>query len=113
MGEYAYLVGLLVAVLAGVATAAGVGGSAVSWAGLLVVILGIVVGLMNVDEKETMTFLVATIALVVAGSGQVFTALPAVGTYLDQIVGFIALFAAPAAILTSVKAVHEVASDRK
>ena len=116
MSEYAYLVGLLVAVLAGIASSANIGQPAVGYAGVLVVILGIVVGLMNVEAKETMTFLIATIALVVAGSSNVFSiGLPVlgIGTALDVIVGYIALFAAPAAIVTSVKAVHEVASDRK
>jgi hypothetical protein len=115
-GEYAYLLGLVVAVLAGIAVAAQAIGSVAGWVSLLLVILGVVVGLMNISEKESNAFLVASIALVAVGSFHVFDALNAVSgtlaTLLNQIVLNIAVFAAPAAIITAVKSVHVMASKK-
>ncbi len=119
-GEYAYLLSLVVAVLAGIAVAAGFGAS--SWIALLLVILGVVVGFLNISEKETNAFLVATIALIVAslgasvdGTSGIFSALnvvPGLGTLINAIVANIAVFAAPAAIIIAVKAVHGLASKQ-
>lgn len=122
-GEYAYLLGLIIAVVAGLAVAAGaLGAATASWVALVLVILGVVVGLMNISEKEVHGFLLATVALLVAGAGAdwtgstgVFTALnvvPGLGTLLNAIVSNFAVFAAPAAIITAVKAVHGMARSK-
>ncbi len=112
-GEYAYLLSLVIAVLAGIAVAAGYTGS--PWVSLLLVILGVVVGFLNVTDKETNVFLLATIALVVAGTagfGVLDTAIRPLGTLIDAIVKNIAIFAAPAAIIIAVKAIHAVAKSK-
>ena len=116
-GEYAYLLGLVVAVVAGIALTVGaLTGSTSAWIALLLVVIGIVVGLMNVSEKESMTFLIAAIALVLTGSAGVFSVLNTVisplGTLLDSIVSNFALLAAPAAIITAVKLVHGMAKGK-
>jgi len=119
-GEYAYLITLVIAVLAGIAAAAGFGAS--GYVALLLVILGVIVGFLNISEKETNAFLVATIALIVASLGAsvtgttgVFSALdvvPGLGRLINAIVANIAIFAAPAAIIIAVKAVHNLASKK-
>jgi hypothetical protein len=115
-GEYAYLLGLVVAVLAGIAVAANAIGAVSGWVSLLLVVLGVIVGLMNISEKESNAFLVASIALVVVGSFRVFTALEPVSstlaTLLNTIVLNVAIFAAPAAIITAVKAVHAMGNKK-
>lgn len=116
-GEYAYLLGLAVAVLAGLAVAANaLAASTAAWVDLLLVVLGVIVGLMNVSEKESTTFLIAALALVVVGSSGVFmtlnTAVKPLGTLLDAIVKNFALFAAPAAVIVAVKSVHGMASKK-
>src|SRR3989304_9788511 len=93
-GEWAYLVSVVIAVLAGIAAAAGFGAS--SWIAVLLVILGAVVGLLNISEKETTSFLVATIALVVASAGatasgstglfSVLNIIPGLGTLVKALV---------------------------
>ena len=116
-GEYAYLLGLVVAVLAGLAVAASaLAASTAAWVDLLLVVLGVIVGLMNISEKESTTFLVAAVALVIVGASGVFmtldTAVRPLGTLLDAIVGNFALFAAPAAVIAAVKSVHGMASKK-
>lgn len=119
-GEYAYLLSLVIAVLAGIAAAANYGTS--GWVALLLVILGLVVGFLNITEKETNAFLVASIGLIVASLGAsvtgqtgIFSALnviPGLGTLVNAIVANIAIFVAPAAIVIAIKAVHNLAKNK-
>jgi hypothetical protein len=119
-GEWAYLISVVIAVLAGIAAAAGFGAS--SWVAVLLVVLGAVVGLLNISEKETTSFLVATVALVVAslganlaGTAGTFTPLnviPGLGTLINAIVANIAIFAAPAAIIVAIKSIMNLASKK-
>ena len=119
-GEWAYLVSVVIAVLAGIAAAAGFGAS--SWVAVLLVILGAVVGLLNISEKETTAFLVATVALVVASLGasvngltgtfSVLNVVPGLGTLINAIVANIAIFAAPAAVIVAVKAIMNLAGKK-
>lgn len=108
VGELAFLAGVVIAVLAALVTLdAAMLGNVTA----LLVVLGIVVGLLNVSEKETTPFLVAAIALVAAGTAG-FGAVPTVGGYLTGIVSNLATFVAPAAVIVAVKAVYALASKK-
>src|SRR3989344_5839496 len=120
-GELAYLVSLVIAVLAGLVATAGYGAS--PWVALLLVILGVVVGFLNISEKETGAFLVASVALLVASLGAnalgtagafsvLDSAIPKLGTLVNAILGNIAIFVAPAAVIVAVKAIHGLASKK-
>ena len=117
-GEYAFLLCIIIAVVAGLVVGAGIAGSSGAWVGLLLVVLGVVVGLTTVTEKEITPFLVAVIALLATGSG-IFTAalagvpgLDVLGRIIDGILQHIAMFVAPAAIILSVKAIYALASKK-
>jgi hypothetical protein len=104
IGKWAFIAGLVITVLAGFVTT--VPETTVL---LTLFILGLVVGFLNIDKKDTTEFLVAVIALLAVGSlgalsvGQLI--MP-VG-YLQAILnGFIA-FVAAAALVVSLKAVVE------
>lgn len=106
------MVVVIVAILAGLA--AGFGGrAALGWVSLAMVILGIIVGLTNLSEKEAIPFLTAAIALLVANSGQVFLVIDEVakplGTVINAILTTLSAFVAPAAILLAVKAIYNLA----
>lgn len=112
IGRWAFIVFVIIAVLAGLA--AGLGGrTALGWVSLIMVILGIIVGLTNLTEKEAIPFLTAVIALLVANSGQVFLVIDEVakplGTIINSILSNVAAFVAPAAILLAVKAIYNLA----
>jgi len=119
-GEWAFLLCVIIAILAGlvVGISAGALGAGAAWVGLVLVALGIVVGLTTVTEKEITPFLIAVIALVVAGAGNIFTVafaggvLAMLGTIIDAILNYIAMFVAPAAIILSVKAIYALASKK-
>ncbi len=111
-GEWAYLAAVAIAVLAGIATGVGI---TVSLVPLLLVVLGIVVGLLNITEKETQSFLLSSAALLLAGTAGFITidnVIPSVGTMLDAIVKNIGIMVAPAAVIVAVKAIQGLASKK-
>ena len=104
VGHYAFIIGILIAVIAGLFP------EAIAGTTLLLVILGVIVGFMNVTAKETTEFLVASITLIVAGSAGLRVITWAnLGVYFSQILGNIAVFVAPAAIVVAIKAVFTLA----
>ena len=102
VGHYAFIVGVVLAIIAGIIVTNN------PWIVLALVILGLIVGFLNITAKETTEFLVAAIALIAAG-GANLTIIPYVGDYLTAILGYIAVFVAPAAIVVALKAVKALA----
>ncbi len=96
-GNWAFLIGLVIALLAGFVN--------IPFYALILVLLGLVVGFLNVSAKETHGFLVATVALIVAGSAN----LNMVWSGLTIILGNIVTFMAPAALVVAIKALYELA----
>ena len=75
---------------------------------LALVIMGVIVGLLNITGSEIVPYLVAAIALLVVGNFKAFTALNDVftgaGDVINQIVTLMAIFTAPAAVIHAVRA---------
>jgi hypothetical protein len=108
-GSYAFMLGVIVAVLAGLLPLMGM--QELGWVPLLLVILGFLVGLLNIKDKETTHFLIAALAL---GMGS--TALsPLAGIVgMDMVFDIfrnIALFVSPAAFVVAIKAIYEIARE--
>lgn len=85
---------------------------------LTLVLLGMVVGLLNITGREIIPYLIAAVALVVVGSFEAFTPLNEVrnglGNDLNDIVRLMAIFTAPAAVIQAIRAgVVLSAPDRK
>ena len=106
IGAYAFLLGALIAILT--ALVPGLLDAGILTA--LLVILGLIVGFLNVSQKEVVPFLVATLALGLGAQAK-FSALPGVGTYIDAIMANIIIFVAPAAIIVGLKAIYELGRD--
>ncbi|MBS3151320.1 hypothetical protein J4443_03010 [Candidatus Woesearchaeota archaeon] len=98
LGWWAFAVGLVLAVIFGYSGSVGL-----SW---LLVLLGLVVGFLNISEKEAITFLVASIALMSSSAAANLTVL---WGPLGNILGGVVTFVAPAAVVVAVKAVYETA----
>ncbi len=99
VGSWAFLIGSVVAILAGLIWQAAATPAWVSW---LLVVLGLVVGLLNITAKETTPFLVASIALLLAGTGGRVAVL---GAVINQILENIVLFVWPAALIVALRAI--------
>ncbi len=108
IGFWAFIVGLVIAVVVGIMAALGMAASFMSAVIIILIILGLVIGFLNITAKEILLFLVATIALIVVGG--VFAPLKtlAIGMILDNILALIATLMAPAAIVAAIKALWAV-----
>ncbi|PIN75575.1 hypothetical protein COV17_03800 [Candidatus Woesearchaeota archaeon CG10_big_fil_rev_8_21_14_0_10_36_11] len=106
IAHYTFFVGLLVAIVAGLFRS--LLGPEILVTTL--VILGFVVGLFNLTAKETMPFLVAAIALMLAGIVNLGL-IPGVGLYLRSILSNIVVFVVPGAIIIGLKTIWKLASD--
>ncbi len=102
VGSVSFIVGLIIAVLAGAFLGIG---PITLW---ILVLLGILVGLLNVPGGEATGFLVAAIALLVVGSSSL-GALPGVGDLISGALQGIVVFVAPAAIIVAIKQIYGLA----
>ncbi len=112
LGSWAFILGVLVAVVGG-----AIGGwltGAGPWITLLLVVLGLIVGFLNISQKEVNDFLIAAIALGtvgwIANLASIDTVIPVLGSVLQAIVANVVAFVAPAALVVALKAVWALAS---
>ena len=101
---------MVIAIIAGI-LGEGVFGPAAEWLPLLFVILGAIIGLLNISDKEIVHFLTAVIALLVAGSAG-WSLIPFIGAWLGNIFGYIATLMAPAAVIVGIKTVWNLANNQ-
>ncbi len=83
---------------------------------LVMLLLGLLVGFVSITTKEVMPFLIATIALVVAASANVWYPLNTIHELLyewaNAILDFIVAFAAPAAVINAIRSVFAMAREK-
>ena len=104
IGFWAFIIGLILCVIGGFFSSWPENTAVIT----ILIILGLVVGFLNITAKEIMLFLVATTALIVAG--RVFGGLTilSIGEYLDRALTLVAALMAPAAVVAAVKALWAV-----
>ena len=102
IGFIAFVLGLVIAVVAGAL------GWQYDWVILVLVLLGIIIGALNISSKEMIPLLLATIALIVVGG--VFAPIKTlgIGSILDAILSLVATLMAPAAVIVAIKALWAV-----
>lgn len=115
IGNYSFIVGVIISVVLGLAFEKLPKGTGVhDWLWTLLVVLGLVVGFLNVSGKETKEFLWVTVALVVvafAGSAQIssWKDVQLIGPYLKGVFDSILAFVVPASVVVALKEVWELA----
>ena len=102
IGHWAFIIGILLAVIAGLVPAWQT--PTITW---ILVVIGLIVGLLNIQAKETTEFLVAAITLLIVGSAG---AIPALGVIVLSILANIVAIVAPAALIVALKAVYALAN---
>ena len=112
IGNYSFIIGVIIAVVLGLPAPAL--GSATVWLWSVLVVLGLVVGLLNVSGKETKEFLWVTVGLVVvafAGSAQIdkWQNVQLIGAYLSGIFNSLLAFVIPASVIAALKDVWMLA----
>ena len=106
LGEWAFIAGVILAILLGFFP--GLDSAGVS---TLFLMLGIIVGIVNITKGESDHFLLASIALLVVGTGGL-QQIPALGNYFEPIFYNITSFVAPAVVLVGLKSVLEATRNR-
>jgi len=130
IAQYAFMAFVAIAVVAGLAvgymafdekswTATASVRDANAYVTLIMLILGIIVGLVSITTKEVRPFLIAAIALIVTGvSVDVWSPLNAIEAlellyyWATGILNYIVAFAAPAAVLISIRSIWALAREK-
>lgn len=108
IGAWAFIVGLVIAILAGFMEPT----VNVTYA-LVLGVIGLIVGVLNVSDKEIQLFLIASLAFLLAASsmGSVLGTIPALGAYIPTMLSYIVVMVGPAAAIVGLKAIYEIAKD--
>jgi hypothetical protein len=106
VGSWAFIVGLIIAIIAGFWPLETVTTS-------VLIVLGLIVGFLNITGKETNSFLFATLVLVVMTSmgGQVLAGIRFVGPMLQNMFSAMMLFIIPAGVVVGLKAIYSLAES--
>ncbi|MEX0920887.1 MAG: hypothetical protein WDZ62_01355 [Candidatus Pacearchaeota archaeon] len=107
-GKWAFIIGLVVAILAGLITS-------ISESIVLVIlfVLGLGVGFLNISEKNSTKFLTGLIALFLIGVTSIgaLTILGVVETYLESILENFLVFVGSAGLVVSIKVIFETSKQ--
>jgi hypothetical protein len=102
LGRWAFLIGVVLSVVFGLFTGW-------SWLPVLLVVLGLIVGFLNIEGKEVSQFMMAGTVLVLMGyfGGQTLTSI----SYLASIFNNLLTLFVPATVVVAVKSVFLLARD--
>ena len=104
IGRWAFIIAGILAILAGLIPSVGAN-AAVAW---VLAILGLIVGFLNITEKESSGFLIATIALMISAS----TLGPLLSNdIVTNVLSNIVRVVGPAAFVVAVKYLYAAAQD--
>lgn len=113
-GVWAFLIGAAIAVIMAIGGTAGQAWGSNVWLIFVLVVLGLIVGLLNITKEETHGFLVAAVALLVANTANlsaINTLIPLVGTFLEAVVANAIILVAPAALVIALKSIYATLKD--
>lgn len=106
IGHYSFIGGVIIAVVLGLASSQ-LGAPATAWLTSLLVILGLIVGFLNISGKESKDFMLVAVVLVIAAfAGDASSTLGGVqyiGDYLSGIFSHLLAFVVPATIVVALK----------
>lgn len=103
VGKVAFIIGLIIAVVAGF-------GFTQDWFPWVLAILGLIVGFLNVGEKETNTFLLAAIGLLLSATA--VGSIPfEIGSKVTAIMVNLKAFIAAAVLIVALRALFQTARD--
>ena len=104
VGSWAFIVGIIIAIIAGFWQLGTVMTS-------ILIILGLIVGFLNVTGKETNSFLFSALVLVVMSgvAGPLLSDIQYIGLMLQEIFRAMMLFIIPASLIVALKAVYALA----
>lgn len=110
LGSLAFLFGAAIAIIIGVSNPE----YANTMLSSLLIILGLVVGFLNITTKEKHAFLFATVSLVIVSffGGAVLGEVAVIGSYLEAVLRSILTFVIPATLVVAIRAVYSLEETR-
>ncbi|MDO8623174.1 MAG: hypothetical protein Q7R52_02915 [archaeon] len=105
-GSWTFIVGVIVALIAGFFP---LGTALVS----VLIMMGILVGVWNISGDETQGFLLAGVSLVIVSSlgANTFGEIAFVGKYLNNIMSAVQIFVTPATVVAALKQIYNLAHN--
>jgi hypothetical protein len=113
IGAYSFIVGVVIAIVLGIFSA-WIKGSVIEILVSLLVLLGLIVGFLNLAGKQTAEFLTVGVILAVVsyvGGAASLGKVMWIGNYLVAIFSYIMAFVIPAVIVAGLKDVIRLAKD--
>jgi hypothetical protein len=103
LGSWAFLIGIMVTIISGIISPDAAKSPVVP----LIIILGLLVGMLNITRKETTTFLMASVSFVIvtALGGGILGYVTGIGPYLMGILHAMLIFIVPATIFVAIKTI--------
>lgn len=116
VGEYAFIVGVIIALVLGLLGGLEALAPADPWLVSILVLLGLVVGFLNVTGKETMQFLtvsaILAIVLYVGAAAPGLKDILYIGSYIESIVKYIMAIVVPAVVIVALKEIVDMAKSK-
>ena len=114
VGHYAFIIGVILAVVLGLF--AGPLSTTSTWIVSLLVVLGLIVGFLNVSGKETKEFLLNATVLIIAtfagGATSTLGNVVYIGAFLSGIFTAVMAFVVPATIVVALKGIWEMGQNK-
>jgi len=111
IGQYSFIIGVIIAVILGLAIPALV--DATPWLVSLLILLGLIVGFLNVAGKQSKEFLIVGVILVLlsyaGGAGTTLGGVMYIGAYLQGIFQALMAFIIPAVVVVGLKTIRDLA----
>ena len=116
LGAWTFIIGVVLAIIVGL-VGNSIGMSIKTTNVVLVLgLLGVIVGVLNVTDREVGLFLIATIAFLTAvaalNSSGFLKDIPVAGDLIKNVLDCVALFVAPGAAIIAVKALWDISKAR-
>lgn len=109
LGKYAFAVGVLAALIFAFTN----GDFLPKELGIFLIIIGIIIGLINITHREKSLFLLATIALIVTNGANIRAiTLWNVGAFLQSFIMNLTILFAPAAVIIAIECIYSLAKKR-
>jgi hypothetical protein len=114
VGVWAFIIGVVVALLVGVLAAFGNVGDMLGTISIVMAVLGLIVGILNITESEVNSFIIAAIGLATGSLtiAQLGSILPAgIGSGVMQAFSVFGVFVAGAVFMPALKSVYKLSKD--
>ncbi len=102
IGKWAFIIGIILALVAAVIPSI----ANYAYTPLIIVLLGLIVGFLNIVKKDVTTLLLGIIALTIVG-GATVAVIPGVNTYLETMLENFVAFVGAAAFIVALKAIFQ------